>query len=80
MTDPATVCQLHLGLAEGVASELGEGAVVDLAAKDPRQAGCRLEVRIPEEARPVSASGTGTDSIRFNQEGGHRTCWQRARL
>jgi predicted ArsR family transcriptional regulator len=66
VTDPATVCQLHLGLAEGVATELSEGAVVDLVAKDPRQAGCRLEVRIPDGARPAPAAGAGADSNRFN--------------
>jgi predicted ArsR family transcriptional regulator len=54
-TDPATVCQLHLGLAEGVAAELGQGAVIDLVAKDPRWAGCRLGVRIAEDSRPASA-------------------------
>jgi predicted ArsR family transcriptional regulator len=67
VTDPATVCQLHRGLAEGVAAQLGEGAVVDLVAQDPRQAGCRLEVRIPEGPRPASASGADADSNRFNQ-------------
>ena len=66
VTDPATVCQLHLGLAEGVTAELGEGAVVDLVAQDPRQAGCRLEVRIPDGARPASVSGAGGDSNRLN--------------
>jgi predicted ArsR family transcriptional regulator len=54
-TDPATVCQLHLGLAEGVAAELGQGALIDLVAKDPRRAGCRLGVRIAENPRPASA-------------------------
>ncbi len=43
--DPTTVCQLHLGLAEGVAAELGQGATVELIAKDPRRAGCCIRVR-----------------------------------
>lgn len=54
-TDSATVCELHLGLAEGVATELGRGAAVRLIAKDPRRAGCRLEVRMPELAEPARA-------------------------
>lgn len=49
--DPATVCQLHLGMAEGLAEEIGEGAVVELVAKDPCYAGCRLEVHIPSTAQ-----------------------------
>ena len=43
--DPATVCQLHLGLVEGIAATLDEGAVVDLVVKDPRQAWWRVRVR-----------------------------------
>ncbi|MGH9028679.1 MAG: helix-turn-helix transcriptional regulator [Acidimicrobiales bacterium] len=53
--DPATVCQLHLGLAEGMAAELREGAAVELVAGDPRRAGCRLKVRVPERLAQVSA-------------------------
>jgi predicted ArsR family transcriptional regulator len=52
--DPETVCQLHLGLAEGIAAELHEGALAELVAADPRRAGCRLRVRVPE--------GLGQDS------------------
>jgi predicted ArsR family transcriptional regulator len=48
--DPATVCQLHFGLVEGIAMALEEGAVVELAAKDPSQAGCRVRVQISEGA------------------------------
>ena len=40
--DPETVCQLHLGLAEGLAEGLGRLAVDGLAIKKPRRAGCRL--------------------------------------
>jgi predicted ArsR family transcriptional regulator len=43
--DPDTVCQLHLGLAEGLAEGLGGLEVRGLTAKDPRRAGCRLTVR-----------------------------------
>lgn len=43
--DPETICQLHLGLAEGLAEGLGDLEVERLVAKNPRRAGCRLVVR-----------------------------------
>ncbi len=43
--DPDTVCQLHLGLAEGLAEGLGGLDVERLVTKDPHRAGCRLVVR-----------------------------------
>jgi predicted ArsR family transcriptional regulator len=43
--DPGTVCQLHLGLAEGLAEGLGGLAVEGLTVKNARQAGCRLTIR-----------------------------------
>jgi predicted ArsR family transcriptional regulator len=43
--DPEIICQLHLGLAEGLAEGLGGLAVDELIAKDARRAGCRLSVR-----------------------------------
>jgi predicted ArsR family transcriptional regulator len=42
--DPAVVCELHRGLAEGMADALGGLAVADLAVRDPRRDGCRLRV------------------------------------
>jgi predicted ArsR family transcriptional regulator len=44
-SDPDTVCQLHLGLAEGLAEGLGGLEVERLVAKNPRRAGCRLTLR-----------------------------------
>lgn len=41
--DPATICSLHLGLAEGITSELGGRFTVSLTA-DPACAGCRLQL------------------------------------
>lgn len=42
--DPAVVCELHRGLAEGMADALGGGVEVEaLVPRDPRRAGCRLE-------------------------------------
>ena len=49
LADPATVCALHLGLAEGLAE--GTGAVVDaLDREDPRRAGCRLRLHLESGA------------------------------
>ena len=43
--NPGTVCQLHLGLAEGLAQGLGGLTVDRLTAKDPHRAGCRLVLK-----------------------------------
>jgi hypothetical protein len=53
--DPATVCELHLGLTEGAAAVLDEGVSVSLVAKDPQQAGCRVWIRLPLGAETTSA-------------------------
>jgi predicted ArsR family transcriptional regulator len=45
LADRETVCQLHLGLAEGLVE--GSTATIEkLTAKDPRKAGCELAVRL----------------------------------
>jgi hypothetical protein len=46
---PDIICQLHLGLAEGMAQASGDSvSVTGLVARDPRRAGCRLTLaRIP---------------------------------
>ncbi len=44
-SDPDTVCQLHLGLAEGLAEGLGGLDVEGLVVHDPHRAGCRLRLR-----------------------------------
>ena len=44
-TNPAAVCQLHLGLAEGLAEGLGGLEVLRLVVKNPRRAGCRVALR-----------------------------------
>jgi predicted ArsR family transcriptional regulator len=46
LTDPDTVCQLHLGLAQGVAAAVGDIEVDELVPKDPRRAHCRLRGRV----------------------------------
>ena len=57
-SDPPTVCQLHLGLAEGAAAVLDEGAIVDLMAMDPRRAECRVRIRL--SVLPVGGKTTST--------------------
>lgn len=42
LTDAATICDLHLGLAMGVAEKVGDIEVEGLVAKDPRRAHCRI--------------------------------------
>ena len=45
LASPDTVCQLHLGLAEGLVGGDDSVEVEALVAKDPRQANCRLVLR-----------------------------------
>jgi len=45
--DPETICQLHLGLAEGLTEGLGGLSVERLVVKNAHRAGCRLVVRRP---------------------------------
>ncbi len=48
--DPATVCALHLGMAQGMAESL-DGVVVDeLELRDPALAGCRLRFHLDDSA------------------------------
>jgi predicted ArsR family transcriptional regulator len=43
--DPATVCALHRGLAEGIVDGVGGARIEAFVAKDPYRAGCRVGVR-----------------------------------
>lgn len=46
LADPGTICDLHLGVARGIADNL-DGLVIDeLVAKDPRRANCRLRCHV----------------------------------
>lgn len=52
LTDPDSVCGLHLGLAQGIA-ETVEGLVIDeLQPKDPRRAQCRLRCHVETADAP----------------------------
>jgi hypothetical protein len=48
LADPATICQLHLGLAHGVADRVGGLVVDELVPRDPRVAGCELRGRLTD--------------------------------
>jgi hypothetical protein len=56
LADPDTVCDLHLGLARGLADALGGIVVDELVRKDPRRANCRLRCRV----NPVDATELAT--------------------
>jgi len=55
LTDPDTICELHLGLARGVAEAVGGLEVNELIPKDPRRAQCKLRCRLTEDPDGVLA-------------------------
>ncbi|HKY74560.1 MAG TPA: hypothetical protein VJS45_00355 [Acidimicrobiia bacterium] len=56
-TAPDIVCQLHLGLAEGLAEASGDSvSVTGLVARDPRRAGCRLSLARNAESGATEGS------------------------
>jgi predicted ArsR family transcriptional regulator len=59
VVDRATVCALHLGIAEGLAAGTPV-AIDDLVAYHPRKAGCRLRIRVTREDAALERTGTLT--------------------
>ncbi|MGD9997519.1 MAG: helix-turn-helix transcriptional regulator [Ilumatobacteraceae bacterium] len=57
VSDAATVCGLHLGIAHGVAESLGGITVDELRPKDPRTANCILRCHTN---RPAAGDDSGT--------------------
>lgn len=55
--DPDSICALHLGIAEGIASACGGVEVVDMVVRDPHRAGCRLRLRRVDPAVPGNRRG-----------------------
>ena len=50
LADPATVCAIHLGIAQGVAALTDDRVVVDeLVPHDPRRANCRLRLHVAND-------------------------------
>lgn len=50
LADPDVVCDIHLGLAEGLVEGSDELVLDELIAKDPRRAGCRLRFHLDRPA------------------------------
>jgi predicted ArsR family transcriptional regulator len=50
LVDPDVVCELHLGIAEGLAAGTEQLVVDELVAKDPHRAGCRLKLHLEHSA------------------------------
>lgn len=46
LADPDTVCELHLGMAQGMAERIDGIEVDELVPKDPRRAHCRLRCHL----------------------------------
>jgi predicted ArsR family transcriptional regulator len=59
VADRATICALHLGIAEGLTD--ATGSVTELIGYDPRKAGCKLRIRL---AAGDDAGDAGTLTLR----------------
>lgn len=57
LANPETVCELHLGLARGVADDVGGLVVDELVPRDPRQAQCRLRCRLTDADAGAASGG-----------------------
>ena len=55
LANPEAVCALHLGLAQGVAERVGGVEVEGLLPRNPRRAGCRLQLRLSQADQPARA-------------------------
>lgn len=51
VTGPRLVCDLHLGIAEGIVATTGHATVLGLDAASPRNGGCRLRVHVSPTAQ-----------------------------
>ena len=54
LADPDTVCNLHLGVAYGIADSVGGLVIDELIPKDPRRAHCRLRGHVEPELQPLA--------------------------
>ena len=59
LTDPDIVCELHHGIAIGVAEEVGGITVDGLDREDPRRAPCRLEPTSTPDRRDLATDARG---------------------
>jgi predicted ArsR family transcriptional regulator len=60
LTDPDIVCELHRGLAAGVAEQAGGIVVNDLVRHDPRRAQCKLRVHLDPDRPPTDSRADDT--------------------
>jgi predicted ArsR family transcriptional regulator len=56
LADPGTICELHLGLAYGVAERVGGLVIDELVPRDPRRAQCRLTCHVTNGSPGVERS------------------------
>lgn len=52
MVQPETICQLHLGVAEGIAARSGTVTVDGMIYREPRAGGCRIVLHDTVDAAP----------------------------
>jgi predicted ArsR family transcriptional regulator len=57
--DRETVCAIHLGIAKGLAAD-SNAIVSELVAYDPRKAGCKIRIRLVDDAGDEDDAGTLT--------------------
>lgn len=68
--DPGVVCEIHRGLVEGILDAMGaELCVADLVTYDPRQAGCRLQLRAEAAAPNGQAAEARSGRVRPPEAG-----------
>jgi predicted ArsR family transcriptional regulator len=60
LIDPDIVCELHRGLAAGVAEQVGRIVVDDLVRHDPRRAQCKLRVHLDADHPPTDSPAPDT--------------------
>ncbi len=53
--NPEVVCELHRGMAEGLAERVGGLSITDLEVSDPDRAGCRVRIRTGTPPGPDGA-------------------------
>ena len=61
LADPDIICELHRGIALGVAEQVGGIVVDDLVRKDPRRAQCRLRTHLDPERPPADEPSDRSD-------------------
>jgi len=54
VADPDTVCDLHLGIARGIAASVPGLVIDDLVRRDPRQADCILRCHVESDVEPAT--------------------------